>query len=109
MAPRAAVWVSRSALAEVRRWREHHTKDGAAAQVALQFDPAAHRRDDPVADGQPQPGALADRLGSEEGVENALPERLGNAAARVLHVDGGVAVLQGLGDHADPIVRSAPV
>ncbi|MCY1304314.1 hypothetical protein D9M70_540610 [compost metagenome] len=43
--------------------------------------------DDEIRDRQPEPGALADFLGGEEGLEDALAYALGDADASVLHLD----------------------
>src|SRR5690242_3325752 len=78
--------------------RQPHRELGEAADVAVDCDRAAVLlRYNLVADRQPKPGALARRLGREEGLKQFLPVFLRNADAIVAHPDlDAVAELAGL-------------
>ena len=86
------------------REREAHREDGAAVRQAVGADLAAVLLDDLVADREPEPGALADRLGGEERVEDPADDVGRDAGAGVADARTAVASsAPGLdGDRARP-------
>ena len=67
--------------------RQMDGKRRARAELAVDGDEAAGLLDDAVGRRQSEPGALADLLGREEGLEDALEMRLGDAGAGIDHLD----------------------
>src|SRR6516164_3062834 len=68
--------------------RQPHRELGEVADLAVDRDRAAVLLGyDLVANRQPKPGALASRLGREEGLEQLVPVFQGNADAVVAHPD----------------------
>jgi ribonuclease T1 len=71
----------------VRRGRQGHAHDRPAADRRLDRDLAAEGGDDAPADGEPEPGPDAHRLGGEEGVEDPVDRLRRDAGAGVVHLD----------------------
>src|SRR5262245_38990949 len=70
-------------LAARRPQRQEDAEAGAFAGAGVHVHAAAVAGDDAVTDGQPQAGALADRLGGEERIEDVGQVLSGDAAAVV--------------------------
>src|SRR4029453_5459471 len=67
--------------------RQFDRELGAAAGIVLGPQAAAVALDDRLADGEPQSGASLSHLGGEEGLEDLLARRLGDAGTGVAYRD----------------------
>src|SRR6185312_13271047 len=67
--------------------RDPDGEAGPLARSGLDLDGPVVLLDDPVADREPQPGPLAQRLGGEERVEDPIADRRIDAAAGVGDLD----------------------
>lgn len=63
--------------------RQRHHGQNAAVRAVGDLDAAAVLADDAPANGEAQAGAVADRLGGEEGIEDVVQVLLGDAGAGV--------------------------
>jgi len=92
---------------DLLRRRQRHAKRGALAGRALDRDLAAQLADDAVTDRQPQPGPDADRLGGEEGIEDARLDLGGDAVSGIADLDGDPTASRGARDQADLVLVGA--
>src|SRR2546423_14549539 len=93
--PRVPQWTSRRRRSVGRRLGQRKPDlEPGVPRLGEDPDVAAVTVDhDPVRDVQAQPGALADRLGGEEGLEDAWPDLLRDPRPGVADLDQDVAVL----------------
>ena len=87
-------WAARGGFARMQRrarvrWKVDFER-GAFARFAAQSQVAAMTRDDTVHDRETEPGALAERLCREEGLEYAASHTLGHADTLVAHGEASV-------------------
>jgi hypothetical protein len=78
------------------------------ARLALEGDRPAEPKHDPLADREPEPGAVPDRLGREEGLEDPRMDLGRDAHAVVGHLDPGHPVRRGEAPDEDLAVRVRP-
>ena len=71
-----------TACLDSRRHRQHHAELG-APRLRVDRDAAVVVPQQPLDDVEAEPGALADRLGGEEGIEDAVADRRRDAGAVV--------------------------
>src|SRR5438105_4864107 len=84
--------------------RQVHDEVRSVPDLGLDLNMAAVFLDDAVADAQAQARPLAQRLGGEEGVKNAVPNSRINTVAVVLDVDlDAVLRRPGANDHPAPL------
>ena len=91
-------------------WTNGHAyfEGRAVSHFAVEVDrPSMTLHDDGPGDGQSLPRAASHLLGGEEGIEDLVANRLGNAGAGVLHVDfDPVSVAAGADGDRSPLART---